>query len=388
MADAKTKPKSSRFYFRAAVFFYCALFFITNSFQKRKRPERPKRFLIAHHLLLGDTLMLTPMLAYLRNDFPDAVIYFLVSEQYLCLYEKSPYEVRAIGYNPKNARSYFRLRKLIQSVDVAFIPGDNRFSSLAYSLKARWIVAFWDLPKNRLKNLFVDQFVAMPTEPLSWEDMNVRLVRSNAGNAIGKIDYDKNDWPAASFDDYQKPDNYIVLHVGASNPLRYWQPEKWLELANRLEALGYAVVWTAGPQEGGIIEQIDPNKKYKAYTGLHLNQLWDLLEHAKLAICPDTGVSHMAKLTDTPVIVLFGQGSNVLFGKGEFFENHVFYRAVIIDDMPCRNQNTLFKRPIPWVRRCGRTLKDCQNNLCMQAISVDMVFQPVLEFFNAENINA
>ena len=191
--------------------------------------------------------------------------------------------------------------------------------------------------------------------------------------------YDKKDWPAPSFDAYQKPENYIVLHVGATNPLRYWQPEKWFQLANQLEERGYQVVWTASPQERKLIKEIDSNGKYKAFSDLNLNQLWNLIEHASLVVCPDTGISHMAKITNTPVIVLFGQGSDVLFGKGEFFKNHVFYKA-IIKDIPCRDQNLLFKRSIPWVKRCNRTLKDCQNNLCMNNISVDMVFGGVLDF--------
>ena len=388
MAIVNIKPKSGRFYFRLFVLFYCILFFILNAIKKRKPPKQPKSFLIAHHLLLGDTLMLTPMLANLRNRYPEAIIYFLVSEQYEGLYEKSPYGVKTIGYNPKNASSYFKLRRLVKSVDVAFIPGDNRFSSLAYSLGAKWVVAFWDLPKHWSKNLFVDQFIPLPHEPVNWEDMNVRLVqfnRNKVDNVQSSIYYDKKDWPAASFDHYQRPENYVVLHVGASNPLRYWQPEKWFELANQLEALGYQVVWTASPQEKGIIEQIDPGMKYKAFTDLSLNQLWDLLKRAKLVICPDTGISHMAKLTNTPVIVLFGQGSNVLFGKGRFFKNHIFYKAIIIEDMPCRDQRVLFKRPIPWVRRCSRTLKDCQNNKCMNEISVDTVSQEATRFLSGSH---
>ncbi len=389
MAKVRNKPRSGRFYFRLLVFLYCALFFLLNCLKKRKQPEQPKSFLIAHHLLLGDTLMLTPMLANLRHRYPDAVIYFLVSEQYVGLYEKSPYGIIALGYNPKNAASYLNLRKVIKSVDVAFIPGDNRFSSLAYSLNSKWIIAFWDLPKNWLKNLFVDQFMPLPDEPIGWEDMNISLIGFNnnqANNSAQNVQYDKRDWLAPSYADYRRPENYIVLHVGATNPLRYWQPEKWFELANRLEGLGYQVVWTASPQERITIQNIDPENKYLAFCNLSLNQLWNLIEQAELVICPDTGISHMAKLTNTPVIVLFGQGSNVLFGKGEFFNNHIFYKAIIIEDMPCRNQNQLFKRPIPWVRRCNRTSKDCQNNRCMNEISVDTVYQTAAKFLQRKQI--
>ena len=35
-------------------------------------PSDPRRILVAHHLLLGDTLMLTPLLKKLRTLHPDA----------------------------------------------------------------------------------------------------------------------------------------------------------------------------------------------------------------------------------------------------------------------------------------------------------------------------
>lgn len=378
-----SKLKSSRFYFRLVEFFYCALFFLANCIRKRKRPEQPKSVLIAHHLLLGDTLMLTPMLARLRHFYPDAAIYFLVSDQFVCLYEKSPFGAQVIGYNPRSVRSYFNLRKIIKATDVAFIPGDNRFSILAYSLGAKWIVAFRELPKYWLRNVFVDEFVALPESPINWEDMNSLLIRLDCNDPYNKecnIQYNKKDWPAPSFEEYQRPVNYVVLHVGASNPLRYWRAEKWLELANRLETLGYQVVWTASSQQRHLIQQIDPDNKFQAYCDLSLAQLWNLIEYAELVVCPDTGIAHLAKITDTPVIVLFGQGSDILFGKGEFFNNIRFYKAIIVDDMPCRNQNLLFKRPVAWVRRCNRTVKDCSHNVCMDQISVDVVYQAAIEF--------
>lgn len=379
----RNNNKKGRFYFRLAVFFYALMSFLRNGVKKRRRPERPASFLIAHHLLLGDTLMLTAMLANLRDHYPDAAIYFLVSEPFASLYEKSPYGVQAIGYDPRNPRSYFKIRDVVKSVDVAFIPGDNRFSLLAYSLGAQWVVGFEDVPGSGLKNLGVDEFLAFPRQPANWEDMNLQFIHSCAGqpdNRACGVFYKRQDWPAPSFEPYPRPENYVILHVGASSPLKYWQSEKWFELAVRLEGLGYQVLWTGSGKERAIIEDVDPHNRFTAYTGLSLPQLWDLFAHAELVICPDTGVAHLAKITDTPVIVLFGQGSDVLFGKGEFFKSHVFYKAIIIENMPCRDQNRIFKRPIPWVRRCNRTQRECQNNLCVNEISVDLVYQNVLEF--------
>jgi len=46
---------------------------------------------------------------------------------------------------------------------------------------------------------------------------------------------------------------------------------------------------------------------------------------------------------------------------------------VTIDPFPCRDQHVLFKRDIDWVRRCGRSVAECPQHLCMPAIGVDAV---------------
>src|SRR5207237_194035 len=66
----------------------------------RRPPLGLQRVLVAHHLLLGDTLMLTPLLAKLREQHPAAEIVMALPEAYAPLYAGAPYGVHAIGWNP------------------------------------------------------------------------------------------------------------------------------------------------------------------------------------------------------------------------------------------------------------------------------------------------
>src|SRR5580693_5533738 len=68
---------------------------------RRARPIDPQRILIAHHLLLGDTLMLTPLVAKLRERHPAADLVMAVPEAYAPLYARAPYGSRAIGWDPR-----------------------------------------------------------------------------------------------------------------------------------------------------------------------------------------------------------------------------------------------------------------------------------------------
>jgi hypothetical protein len=59
-------------------------------------------------------------------------------------------------------------------------------------------------------------------------------------------------------------------------------------------------------------------------------------------------------------------------GAGAFWRE-VPYRAVTVDPFPCRDQRTLFKREIAWVRRCERSLAQCPHPRCMDAIGIEAV---------------
>jgi len=132
-------------------------------------------------------------------------------------------------------------------------------------------------------------------------------------------------------------------------------------------------VWSAGPKELDLVGSVDPRQRYSSLAGtLNLAQLWHLLAGAKLLVVPDTGISHLAKLTHTPTVCLYGPGSAQLFGAGQFWRNHRF-AAAIIEDFPCRDQMTLFKRELPWVRRCQRGLDRCPAPACMHALELDYV---------------
>jgi ADP-heptose:LPS heptosyltransferase len=166
---------------------------------------------------------------------------------------------------------------------------------------------------------------------------------------------------------------YAVLHVQASTPLRHWEPDKWLTLADALSAKGIAPVWSAAPNGDAMLKSIDPQGRYSALGHrLDLAQLWHLVARAALLVCPDTSVAHIGKLAFGPTVVLYGPSSAELFGKGEFWRDAPF-AEVTLKDFPCRDQQTLFKRKIEWVRRCQRSTDECGAPRCMHGIQVQQV---------------
>src|SRR6266581_1692563 len=70
--------------------------------RKRRPHGAPARILIAHHLYLGDTLMLTPLLAKLRQQFPESEIVMTTPRAIVPLYARRPYGVLALPYDPRD----------------------------------------------------------------------------------------------------------------------------------------------------------------------------------------------------------------------------------------------------------------------------------------------
>src|ERR1700710_1276591 len=71
----------------------------------RRKPQVLKRILIAHHLLLGDTLLLTPLVAKLRAQYPDAQIVLTCPKPIVPLYAGKPFGIDVIPFDPRDVRS-------------------------------------------------------------------------------------------------------------------------------------------------------------------------------------------------------------------------------------------------------------------------------------------
>ncbi len=93
---------------------------------------------------------------------------------------------------------------------------------------------------------------------------------------------------------------YVVIHPGASTPLKFWPPEHWALVADRLaERLKAAIIFTGSDREHPQIINIR-RRMARETTSLSLagetniGQLAALCENAALVLGPDTGPLHVA----------------------------------------------------------------------------------------------
>ncbi|WP_261843388.1 glycosyltransferase family 9 protein [Aliamphritea ceti] len=343
----------------------------------RKQENSPKRILIAHYLLLGDTLMLTPLLAKLRAQYPDADIFMTGQKAAAALYADKPYGVTYLPFHPKDAKS---IRRLIAGgpYDLALVPADNRYSILAYAMGAKWIVAFSE-DKPGYKSWLVDEAISYPDAPAHWADINTSMIPGDY-----PASFQASDWSFSVDSLPHIPKSFFVFHVGASSDLKLWPAERWRKLADKYKEAGFSIVWSGGPGEENIVAEIGCHEDEYDFSGkLTLIELCCLLQQASAMVCPDTGVAHLGRLANTPTVCLFGPGAPEVFGNCRFWSqgNYIALRRPI----SCRDQNMMFKRKITWLQRCNRNVDSCSRAAeCMNIITIDDVSQAINQLLPAD----
>jgi len=101
----------------------------------------------------------------------------------------------------------------------------------------------------------------------------------------------------------------VVVHVGAASGSRRWPEERFAAVARAVAAAGERVVLTGSGAERPSLERVRgaAGLPADAVAGrTDLAELAALVAAARLVVCGDTGVAHLASAYATPSVVLFG----------------------------------------------------------------------------------
>lgn len=131
---------------------------------------------------------------------------------------------------------------------------------------------------------------------------------------------------------------HVVVHPGAASGARRWPADRFAAVARDLAGAGRDVVVTGGPDErdlcarvvadavaalGGLAGAPDGTGSVTDTAGtLDLPALADVVATARLVVCGDTGVAHLATAYGTPSVVLFGPTPPATWGPAVDPERH------------------------------------------------------------------
>ena len=108
------------------------------------------------------------------------------------------------------------------------------------------------------------------------------------------------------------------MHPGAAFPGRRWPPERFAAVARHLAAAGHDVRITGGPAEVELaaavarLAGLDDDAVLAGRTSSL--ELAAVVAAARVVVCGDTGVAHLATAYRRPSVVLFGPVSPALWG--------------------------------------------------------------------------
>jgi ADP-heptose:LPS heptosyltransferase len=161
----------------------------------------------------------------------------------------------------------------------------------------------------------------------------------------------------------------ILLNPNASDllPLRKWDGAKFAELTRRLlDAFPqWRIVITGAPAEKAgaeeLCREVGSPRVVSAAGRTSLRELLTLYTIADVLVTNDSGPAHFASLTPIHTIVLFGPETPFLFGSRSPGT------TIIWKQLACS----------PCVSVFNHRLSPCRNNVCMQLITVDEVFDAV-----------
>lgn len=327
-----------------------------------------KKFLIIKVGAIGDAVMALPMLKTLREKHPKAHITWMGGKVIQELIEHFKYIDIYISLDEKELYhpSPFKKIKCLLSVwkknvcrkyDTVFILHND----------TRYRVLSWFCCKKQIKlcthgkYLKLDQYHAFGYR---------KLVSEETYPVTNPIVYPKIDFSNFKHPTIQQP-MILLCPGGAKNihqeqSLRRWPILHYVKLAklcikNNLNVglIGSDTdLWTLPYFEGLNIHNYIQNRS--------LIELCYWIQQSSLFVTHDTGPMHLAKLTQTPTLALFGPVSPHARSSQSTYENniHVLWGGESLACRPCYD---------------GKNFPPCHNALCMSRILPESVFEKIEE---------
>jgi ADP-heptose:LPS heptosyltransferase len=362
--------QESRFLARLWLVYYASL----NRHFSRSLRSNPHKILIATQLLLGDCILIVSLVKKTREIYPNSEIVVALPSHAIEIYQSLDLNVKLVAWREKDLSSLRQL-KAAGPYDKAFVPYEKWGPVWANAFGAREVIGF-SFPRVWFHDRFLTHVLSLPDRTMPVSDWVMQLVSGpNSAQYQLVTRWQKNTGKQNSV-------KRVMLHIGARNQNRRWLAARWEALAETIRQKGWQVVWSYAPSEKTWANQIVKKPQDGDIGGkLAFDELLKEIAAVDAVVCPDTGVVHLCKLTATANVVIYGQGNPAIHGNGEYWQNSPV-KSLFIEDVPCRDMQTIFGREIQDLRRCDRGPDRCKNPYCQNEITSEQVMQALLQLLS------
>jgi heptosyltransferase-2 len=326
------------------------------------------KILIVQTSFLGDTILSTPVIAGIKQIYPDAELWMMTTPLSTQLVSRDPLLAGVIGYDKRGKdagmKGLLAMAKRIRIMDfdiVYALHRSYRTSVLLWLAKIPMRIGF---RKARLSFLYHDTFDRNPEdhdvirnlsilkgwgEPSSFST-DMRLYAPSASEVGGHV---KTLLPGAP---------YAVLVPGSAWETKQWHAEGFQKTARHLTDKGFRVVLLGGAEDAAVNRRVSDGLDVVDLAGkTSISDAMYIVQRAELMVCNDSMSLHMASAFKIPTVTVFCATSPA-FGFGPWKNN----ARVVEKKLDCK----------PCGRHGGRR---CPNGTeaCMKEVDFDEVASAV-----------
>ena len=281
---------------------------------------------------IGDTLLMTPAIRFLRERFPDCTLDVVVRRGCESVLEGNEDISRVIpiaGTDSRNRSSSGAIADLTAVMKILFSSRYDYAFDLSNSDRAKFLVL---LSRARCRSindwgtqLGVKKLVFNRVTHFEWSREHMALKDFRAVADLidpeaqpGGLCIDQNidtRYLVKRLPFLAAMRKYVVIHPVSRWAFKEWLPERWMEIADWLaDSTGCEVVFSCGPdkREREYIKQIirGTSRRHYSTEGMAtLREMSHITGKAVLFIGVDTVAMHIAAAVQTPIVALFGPSS-------------------------------------------------------------------------------
>jgi len=293
--------------------------------RKRALPSKTETIGLLRTVAIGDTVLMSAIIADLRSAFPRASLIFFAGPSNFEIAGMLDGLDRVVKVPIHNLAAGLRaVRSVPVDIMIDFGSWPRLDALLTLFSRASFTIGFrtpgqhrhygYDLTVGHSSEVHEIENYRQLVRALGVETVNGPILRTPQ---VGVV-------PA---------NDYAVFHLwpgGKLSKLKQWPLESWVRLVEEFTGWGTEVVLTGAPSDRGcndaLIECVPHPVRslVRNGAGLSLQETAAALAHSRLVVSVNTGVMHMAAALGVPLVALHGPTSSKRWGP-------ISEKAIIVD---------------------------------------------------------